>query len=104
MPRELAAQGAAAPSGRAIAKHARAARLRERREARMAKHRALAAAVYARASRSRFVRELADFVRIPSISGDRRHAPDIQRCAHWLANHLRAIGLDHVRIARTKGN
>jgi acetylornithine deacetylase/succinyl-diaminopimelate desuccinylase-like protein len=59
------------------------------------------AAAYVRANRRRFVAELAYFVRFPSVSADPRHAADVRRCARWLANHLRRIGLNHVRVLPT---
>jgi acetylornithine deacetylase/succinyl-diaminopimelate desuccinylase-like protein len=79
-------------------------RLRERRAGRLAAHRARLASAYARTARPRFVRELAEFVRFPSVSGEPRHAPDVRRCARWLANHLRGIGLHDTQIVRTRGN
>lgn len=56
----------------------------------------------ARAARSRFVAELAAFVRFPSVSAQPSHAQDVRRCAAWLADHLRAIGLENVRVVRTR--
>src|SRR4029077_20967457 len=55
---------------------------------------------YARAHRERFVNELKDFIRFPSVSAHPKHATDVQQCARWLARHLRRIGLD-VRLLRT---
>jgi len=51
--------------------------------------------------RQRFVNELIEFVRIPSVSAQPRHAGDVQRCAGWLAHHLGTVGLEHVRVVRT---
>jgi acetylornithine deacetylase/succinyl-diaminopimelate desuccinylase-like protein len=48
--------------------------------------------------------ELAEFVRFPSVSADPRHAPDVARCARWLADRLRRAGLDRVRVLRTPGH
>jgi acetylornithine deacetylase/succinyl-diaminopimelate desuccinylase-like protein len=45
-----------------------------------------------------------EFVRFPSVSSQPRHANDVKRCAVWLANHLRRIGMDRVEIAPTPGN
>jgi len=56
---------------------------------------------YARAHRKRFVGELADFLRFPSVSSQAERAEDVHRCAAWLARHLKKIGLDHVRIIPT---
>ena len=53
------------------------------------------------ANRSRFVRELIEFVRFPSISALPRHANDVRRCGEWLAEHLRRIGLERVRVVPT---
>lgn len=52
-------------------------------------------------ARARFVSELAEFIRFPSVSAQPVHAKDIQRCAAWLADHLRAVGLEHVEVVRT---
>ncbi|HEX8392226.1 MAG TPA: dipeptidase [Longimicrobium sp.] len=64
-----------------------------------AAHPALA---YARARRAVIVDELKRFVAIPSVAGDPAHAADVRRCAEWLAEHLRCIGLD-ARVERTSG-
>jgi acetylornithine deacetylase/succinyl-diaminopimelate desuccinylase-like protein len=61
----------------------------------------LRAVSYARRHRSRFVAELKEFVRFPSVSNQPQHAHDLRRCALWLASHLRRIGLDRVRIIPT---
>jgi acetylornithine deacetylase/succinyl-diaminopimelate desuccinylase-like protein len=60
-----------------------------------------AALAYARRHRERFLAELADFVRFPSVSADPRHADDVVECAGWLAGHLRALGAIGVRIVPT---
>jgi len=57
--------------------------------------------VYARANRGRFLSELKEFVRFPSVSAQPAHAADVERCAAWLANHLRGVGLEHARVIRT---
>jgi acetylornithine deacetylase/succinyl-diaminopimelate desuccinylase-like protein len=62
---------------------------------------AAAASRYARENRSRFVRRLQDFVRIPSVSVDPRRAADVGRCAGWLAGELRRIGLRRIEVVRT---
>jgi acetylornithine deacetylase/succinyl-diaminopimelate desuccinylase-like protein len=59
------------------------------------------ALAYARRNRSRFVDELKEFVRFPSVSNQAQHAPDVRRCASWLAAHLRRIGLERVEIVPT---
>lgn len=59
---------------------------------------------YAHANRPRFVSELKEFVRFPSVSAQPEHAGDSKRCAVWLANQLRSIGLEHVEVITTPGN
>jgi acetylornithine deacetylase/succinyl-diaminopimelate desuccinylase-like protein len=56
---------------------------------------------HARRHRARFVRELQAFVRIPSVSVEPARAPDVKRCAAWLAAHLQRIGLSEVCVTRT---
>lgn len=57
---------------------------------------------FARRHRRRFLDELVEFVRFPSISAAPRHARDVARCAAWLAAHLRDAGLDRVRVVPTE--
>jgi acetylornithine deacetylase/succinyl-diaminopimelate desuccinylase-like protein len=45
------------------------------------------------ANLGRFRAELYDFLRIPSISAQPEHAPDVRRAAFWLADRLRAAAL-----------
>ena len=59
---------------------------------------------YAHANHARFVAELKEFVRFPSISAQPEHAADSRKCAAWLANHLGRIGLEHVEVVTTTGN
>lgn len=56
---------------------------------------------YARANEARFLSELREFVRFPSVSAQPRHAADVRRCADWLAAHLSRVGLEHARVIPT---
>ena len=47
----------------------------------------------------RFVSELIDFLRIPSVSADSRHAPDTQRAAEFVRDQMLAAGLQAEVIA-----
>ncbi|MCB0165168.1 MAG: peptidase M20, partial [Anaerolineae bacterium] len=58
---------------------------------------------YSRANAERFRHELHDLLRIPSISTDPAHAPDIQRTAEWLAANMADLGLDKVQVMPTAG-
>jgi acetylornithine deacetylase/succinyl-diaminopimelate desuccinylase-like protein len=64
-------------------------------------HRALG---YARAGRKKFVSELKEFLRFPSVSSQPERANDLKKCAHWLASHLHHIGLEQVKVIPTKGH
>ncbi len=52
---------------------------------------------------SRFLDELMDLLRIPSISADSAYKQDVMRCADWVAEKLRAAGADKVEVCPTKG-
>jgi acetylornithine deacetylase/succinyl-diaminopimelate desuccinylase-like protein len=56
--------------------------------------------LYARSNRGRFLEELKTFLRFPSVSAQPSHAADVKRCAQWLAEHLRKVGLT-VKIVPT---
>jgi acetylornithine deacetylase/succinyl-diaminopimelate desuccinylase-like protein len=56
---------------------------------------------YARAHEPAAVRELAEFIRFPTVSSQPAHEDDIRRCAAWLAARLRKAGLDSVRVLPT---
>ena len=51
----------------------------------------------------RFVAELCDYLRFPSVSAQPRHAGDLKNCAQWLVNHCKQIGLD-ARVCETRGH
>ena len=54
--------------------------------------------------RDRHLGELADLLRIPSISTLEQHATDMHAAALYLAERFRAIGLEHVELVETEGN
>jgi acetylornithine deacetylase/succinyl-diaminopimelate desuccinylase-like protein len=60
------------------------------------------ALAYCRRHKARFLTELKTFIRFPSVSAQSEHADDLKRCAAWLADHLRRIGLTHVTIIPTR--
>jgi len=63
-----------------------------------------AAREYARANGERFLGELLAALRIPSVSGDPAHAGDVRRMAEWLAESMRAAGLEEVAVMETAGH
>ena len=59
---------------------------------------------YVRSNRERYEQEFVDFLRIPSVSTEKRYADDVSRCAEWLADIVREAGMDNVEIIPTEGN
>ncbi len=55
------------------------------------------------ANQDRFLAELLDFLRIPSISADPAYAGSVRKAAEWLAAKLQDAGLDKVRLEETAG-
>src|SRR5215213_6140068 len=60
------------------------------------------ALAYAQNNQSRFVTELLEFVRFPSISAQDEYRGALNNCAGWLVAHLRNIGFRRARIIRTR--
>jgi acetylornithine deacetylase/succinyl-diaminopimelate desuccinylase-like protein len=56
---------------------------------------------YARTQGHRFVGELKEFVRFPSVSSEPSRATDVKSCAAWLAAHMRRVGFEHVQVVPT---
>jgi acetylornithine deacetylase/succinyl-diaminopimelate desuccinylase-like protein len=56
------------------------------------------------AHRQRFVEELIEWARIPSVSSDPSHAGDVRRNAEHLAERLRALGAGRVEVWPTAGH
>ena len=59
---------------------------------------------YITANKERFLEELFDLLRIPSISAQSEHKPDMVKCAEWLAAALVKAGADHAEVMPTDGN
>ncbi len=55
-------------------------------------------------TRSAFVDELKDLLRIPSVSTAEEHKDDVRKAAEMVANDLKRIGFEHVEIIPTKGH
>ena len=58
---------------------------------------------YLKRNQARFVAELCDYLRFPSVSAQPQHKKDLRACAGWLVNHCRRIGLD-ARLCLTAGH
>jgi acetylornithine deacetylase/succinyl-diaminopimelate desuccinylase-like protein len=58
---------------------------------------------YIDAHQQRFLAELFDWLRIPSVSAKSEHKADVLHAAQWLAGRLSALGLDNVALLPTTG-
>ena len=58
---------------------------------------------YIEKNRERFLTELFDLLRIPSVSADPAFAGDVTKCAESVADHLRSAGAENVEIIPTGG-
>jgi acetylornithine deacetylase/succinyl-diaminopimelate desuccinylase-like protein len=59
---------------------------------------------FARNNQQRFLGELKDLLRIPSISTLDEHKSDVMKAAEFVASELRRIGMENVEIIPTKGH
>jgi acetylornithine deacetylase/succinyl-diaminopimelate desuccinylase-like protein len=55
-------------------------------------------------NQTRFLDELFDYIRIPSVSSLSEHAGDVQRAAEWVADRLGKAGIENVEILPTGGH
>jgi acetylornithine deacetylase/succinyl-diaminopimelate desuccinylase-like protein len=59
---------------------------------------------FARKNQQRFLDELKDLLRIPSVSTLEEHKADVQKAADFVADDLRRIGMENVEVIPTKGH
>jgi len=59
---------------------------------------------FAKENQQRFLGELKDLLRIPSVSTAPEHKDDVRRAAEFVANDLRRMGMENVEIIPTKGH
>jgi acetylornithine deacetylase/succinyl-diaminopimelate desuccinylase-like protein len=65
---------------------------------------ASSAVAYARENQQRFLHELKDLLRIPSVSTTPEHKNDVQRAAQFVAKDLERIGMENVELIQGKGH
>lgn len=59
---------------------------------------------YLEQNKERYLSELKEFLAIPSISTNPDNKADVQRCAQWVADHMRRVGLENVQVMPTQGH
>jgi acetylornithine deacetylase/succinyl-diaminopimelate desuccinylase-like protein len=59
---------------------------------------------YIEENRGRFLEELLDLLRIPSVSADSRHKDDMLKTAEFLKDRLEELGAENVEICPTEGH
>ena len=58
---------------------------------------------YLKENQPRFIDELCEYVRFPSVSAQPQHRQDLQACAEWVVRHAQYIGLE-ARLCPSQGN
>lgn len=59
---------------------------------------------YLEQHKDRFLAELKELLAIPSVSTHPEQKAEVERCAQWVADHMRSIGLEHVQVMPTGGH
>ncbi|MEY2949226.1 MAG: hypothetical protein RLZZ248_427 [Bacteroidota bacterium] len=59
---------------------------------------------YLKAHSKRFLEELFELLRIPSISADSKFKGEVRKAAEWVRAHLQKIGADEVQLFETPGH
>jgi acetylornithine deacetylase/succinyl-diaminopimelate desuccinylase-like protein len=59
---------------------------------------------YVSVNKDRFLNELMDLLRIPSVSADSKYKPDVARAAEFIKKSLEAAGAEKVEICPTAGH
>lgn len=59
---------------------------------------------YIEKNRERFINELLDLLRIPSVSADSKFKEDVKKAAGFVKESLVKAGVDHAEICETKGH
>jgi acetylornithine deacetylase/succinyl-diaminopimelate desuccinylase-like protein len=59
---------------------------------------------YIASNKDRFLSELFDWLRIPSVSADSRHKGDVRKAAEFVKEKFASAGVDNVELCETKGH
>ncbi|MFN3780799.1 MAG: M20/M25/M40 family metallo-hydrolase, partial [Candidatus Kapaibacteriota bacterium] len=55
-------------------------------------------------NKDKYLHQLIEFLKFPSISSKSEHNQDVRNCANWLVEHIRSIGGENVRLYETGGH
>ena len=58
---------------------------------------------YINENKDRFISELIDLLKIPSISADPTYKKDVLKCADAVANSMKEAGAENIEICKTSG-
>ena len=56
---------------------------------------------YAHQNQEKFLNDLIDVLKIPSLSTDAEYKTEVQRAAEWMASHLKSLGIENVEVMPT---
>jgi acetylornithine deacetylase/succinyl-diaminopimelate desuccinylase-like protein len=59
---------------------------------------------YTESQKDRYLEELIDFLKIPSISDLPEHKQDVLDAANWIADNIKKAGMENVRLEETPGH
>ena len=59
---------------------------------------------YINSNKDRFLSELFEWLRIPSVSADSRHKGDVRKAAEFVREKLTLAGVDKAELCETKGH
>jgi acetylornithine deacetylase/succinyl-diaminopimelate desuccinylase-like protein len=59
---------------------------------------------YIESNKQRFLDELFELLRLPSVSADSRHKADVRKTAELVMHRIQEAGADHVELVETKGH
>jgi acetylornithine deacetylase/succinyl-diaminopimelate desuccinylase-like protein len=59
---------------------------------------------YLAANQDRYLRELLEFLRIPSVSSLKEHKADVANAAEWVGARMQAAGIENVQVLPTGGH
>ena len=59
---------------------------------------------YIEQNKDRYLDELKQLIAIPSVSTNKENTSDIRRCAEWVADHMKSIGLQNISTIMSYGS